>query len=210
MKLHPCSQFPGQSVLCLHPKVHIFLRYLSSAIWPVLMEKWGGTTTIIWKIKWKKKPTQITFSWMVWENVKASISYDWDDFKFSEHVISFSHIKVIFSRAQTSQVSLLDSRLLLGYILIALYSNLFFYNYLKYKDPTNVDIKLMVCQIDGTTYSHIKLFLLPLPLPTATLNSHRGSVSRDTWTTWSNFRARCATQLRPTYRSRRLPLQAIL
>lgn len=56
---HQCLQHDSHLVLFLHLKVPITLCYLFSAIWAVLMERWGGTTAIIWKIKWKK--IQITF-----------------------------------------------------------------------------------------------------------------------------------------------------
>lgn len=58
------------------------------------MEKWGGTTAIIWKIKWEK--IQISFPQKIQAYLKFSIFYDWDDFKFQNIKTSFRSIKMYF------------------------------------------------------------------------------------------------------------------
>lgn len=41
MKWHQFSHYVGQLTLFLRLQIHIFLCYLSSVIWAILMEKWG-------------------------------------------------------------------------------------------------------------------------------------------------------------------------
>ena len=131
MKWHGYSYWDlDHLAVILYLRASIFICSLFSVIWAVLMEKWGWTTTIIWKRKWTKSkllsPKRSGYAHLCW--TLCSPIYVWANLKASIPMIEmiagfriynfFQKFQVIFLNTQTSHNSCLNYKLLLRSVLI--------------------------------------------------------------------------------------------